>query len=1138
MKEVSKIQEDLVLPQQVNTDFTTPNAQESTCEVSKKYYGLNGEREAHGFEESSEQTLISKSQLRQQIIDTANLKRLHETITKAEEAHIFRDFLGLDPNQTKDLDESQQKDYEKEDNMNIRRSTRSAKVGKSATIALAPKQKQVLSDLAGRVAYALALFLYGIEEKDAFLQDSLPELDSSDEFATELIKRALRVLLCWRSSLVIGDPVEYLYSSIDEQGIRDVSLVQKPVRSFLSGKRTPGAEVTVISDLDHEHKTTHKLRPGDVAIMVEKKWFYFSRFKKEGGDELESESDDDDSGRPTSNSQSELLGICPPDTLRRVFLEFQRRQKRRHELLGSKSQLPTSDQKKLESSRKHYGDEETRTSHSSRSPSISWRSRGGQKSLTKTQRSNEKNYSLHSHEMSDRDSITAPVNDEIDRAANALDASSNDAEQPTKKVSQHNVSKQAKFSNEDSDGTTKFEAGEDFNWICVECREAECALTICSNEAQETNKDEDRSSLLIICDGECHRPFHIICAGLATVPTEDEPWLCRDCESKSHACCLCGEYGFVNRDVWCCDRKNCGLFYHERCLAIGGFLPQVDVKVSYVSSKETDEFSCDGDIYQNTVVDENDDDYNIVPHEACSGNQKILRFSCPAHHCWTCDDGNQFGAKRGKLFRCLYCPIAYHLTCIPPTAKFHELAVLCHDHAKSHKLPDLDLKSSYQAQVEAKVEVASYVKKRIKRGHCLKDWETDVEFILFFGSMDIKRAKERLQPFVLPVDFRDQVYSKPPIYGHVQSLQYTKGNCPKRLEPSGESCQCHVIKAEKREDRKCGPNCFNRISMQECVGNPNNRSGEKNKYWNCELGIDCGNRKLGRRQFARCKVRRELGKGFGLVTLDGVNKDEIVQEYVGDVIDTQEMRNRMKDWNKEHPNDPNFYIMSLSSGWYIDARERGGLSRFINHSCQPNCKCVPINVSGYLRIAIIAIQDIAPGEFLSYDYQFETKEGERFVCRCGSLNCRGSLKRSQNNIMDSMVGTFGEEIRKTKRQILSEAKTRAERDEKFMLDYLSRKRMRLNEVGLDVPGADHKAGAETVASGPQNKYRRDSQGLFLWRNVLVGASSWQSRFDRLRARHSSENRKNGEFNESIKLYTIERASIDTLSQIQRWNKNK
>jgi len=95
MKEVSKIQEDLVLPQQVNTDFTTPNAQESTCEVSKKYYGLNGEREAHGFEESSEQTLISKSQLRQQIIDTANLKRLHETITKAEEAHIFRDFLGL-----------------------------------------------------------------------------------------------------------------------------------------------------------------------------------------------------------------------------------------------------------------------------------------------------------------------------------------------------------------------------------------------------------------------------------------------------------------------------------------------------------------------------------------------------------------------------------------------------------------------------------------------------------------------------------------------------------------------------------------------------------------------------------------------------------------------------------------------------------------------------------------------------------------------------------------------------------------------------------------------------------------------------------------------------------------------------------
>lgn len=50
--------------------------------------------------------------------------------------------------------------------------------------------------------------------------------------------------------------------------------------------------------------------------------------------------------------------------------------------------------------------------------------------------------------------------------------------------------------------------------------------------------------------------------------------------------------------------------------------------------------------------------------------------------------------------RCLYCPIAYHLSCIPPTSRFHELALLCHEHAGTRKLPYLDLESSVQSQVE------------------------------------------------------------------------------------------------------------------------------------------------------------------------------------------------------------------------------------------------------------------------------------------------------------------------------------------------------------------------------------------------------------------------------------------------------
>jgi len=116
-------------------------------------------------------------------------------------------------------------------------------------------------------------------------------------------------------------------------------------------------------------------------------------------------------------------------------------------------------------------------------------------------------------------------------------------------------------------------------------------------------------------------------------------------------------------------------------------------------------------------------------------------------------------------------------------------------------------------------------------------------------------------------------------------------------------------------------------------------------------------------------------------------------------------------------------------------------------------------------MAIIAMKDIEPGGFLSYDYQFETNQAERFACRCGAKSCRGSL-----------MGNFGAnkgntEEKKNKKQLLIEAKARVERDQKFLEEYKSSKRKRLNQVSVRVPSADHRDGSETVFSGPQWKHR-------------------------------------------------------------------
>jgi uncharacterized protein len=78
----------------------------------------------------------------------------------------------------------------------------------------------------------------------------------------------------------------------------------------------------------------------------------------------------------------------------------------------------------------------------------------------------------------------------------------------------------------------------------------------------------------------------------------------------------------------------------------------------------------------------------------------------------------------------------------------------------------------------------------------------------------------------------------------------------------------------------------------------------------------------------------------------------------------------------------------------VDAAVGGNESRFINHSCNPNCEAV---IEDGRRIYIEALQDIPVGEELVYDYQYErmddhTADDERFyACKCGAPGCRGTI---------------------------------------------------------------------------------------------------------------------------------------------------
>ena len=59
-------------------------------------------------------------------------------------------------------------------------------------------------------------------------------------------------------------------------------------------------------------------------------------------------------------------------------------------------------------------------------------------------------------------------------------------------------------------------------------------------------------------------------------------------------------------------------------------------------------------------------------------------------------------------------------------------------------------------------------------------------------------------------------------------------------------------------------------------------------------------------------------------------------EYVGEVLDPRQFRKRARKYASDDVQ--HFYFMALSSEYFIDASSKGNISRFINHSCDPNAE--------------------------------------------------------------------------------------------------------------------------------------------------------------------------------------------------------
>lgn len=129
--------------------------------------------------------------------------------------------------------------------------------------------------------------------------------------------------------------------------------------------------------------------------------------------------------------------------------------------------------------------------------------------------------------------------------------------------------------------------------------------------------------------------------------------------------------------------------------------------------------------------------------------------------------------------------------------------------------------------------------------------------------------------------------------------------------------------------------------------------------------------------------------GSGVYARVAIPAGYVIIEYRGERITKAESRRReiARLERVRRGGDGTTYIFRLNARHDLDGRRGGNLSKYINHSCAPNCRADKIRG----RILIIAERDIARGEELSFDYGYGFRHWELNPCRCGAAGCAGYI---------------------------------------------------------------------------------------------------------------------------------------------------
>ena len=110
------------------------------------------------------------------------------------------------------------------------------------------------------------------------------------------------------------------------------------------------------------------------------------------------------------------------------------------------------------------------------------------------------------------------------------------------------------------------------------------------------------------------------------------------------------------------------------------------------------------------------------------------------------------------------------------------------------------------------------------------------------------------------------------------------------------------------------------------------------------------------------KFARSAIHNWGLYAMENIAANDMIIEYVGEMVRQQVADMRERQYLKSGIGSS--YLFRIDENTVIDATKRGGIARFINHSCDPNCTAKIIKVEGTKRIVIYALRDIGQSKYL------------------------------------------------------------------------------------------------------------------------------------------------------------------------------